>query len=102
MATFPAIRTRRWRRIIAHFLSKGASSRDKAIAWEPQNEADRSLFEDLRARGVVKQDNRGGFYVDMDAYGRDAEIRGRIRTGAIVATLLGMIGGAAALRKRRG
>ncbi|MBR0552345.1 hypothetical protein [Stakelama marina] len=101
MATLPAIRTKRWRKIIAHFLSQGASSRADAIAWEAEDEADRKLFEDLRERGVVKQDNRGGFYVDMKAYQRDADIRWRVRTSALATVALAAIGGGAALLRRR-
>lgn len=101
MATFPAIRTQRWRKIIAHFLSKGANSREDAIAWDAEDEADRKLFEDLRARGVIRQDNSGGFYVDMKAYQRDADIRWRIRTGTIAAAAISLTGGAAALVRRR-
>ncbi|GGO94579.1 hypothetical protein [Stakelama pacifica] len=94
MSTPRDIVIRRRKEIIAHFMRQDAVARDRAVTYEPDRPLDRRIFERMRARGIVKQDNAGGFYIDVPHYKKFRRRRVRriglaaaLGAGAIAATI---------------
>ncbi|GAA4773808.1 hypothetical protein GCM10023219_21420 [Stakelama sediminis] len=84
------ITARRRQEILDHFLRQDANGPENAVPFDPETRTDQRLFEQLREQEVLKQDNRGGFYIDMAAYRRFRKKRRR-RTGILVAIAAGAL-----------
>lgn len=59
------------RRVISHFLSRGAVSPEKAVSFSPERRMERKFFERLCDKGVLVPAANGTWYLDtpkFDAY----------------------------------
>lgn len=57
-------------RVQRHFADHRAMSPDGAIEFAPSGPAERQAFEQLRARGVIRQTSPAHFWFDLDRMGR--------------------------------
>ncbi|MDV3455595.1 hypothetical protein RZN05_01260 [Sphingomonas sp. HF-S4] len=65
------------RRIADHFTVQHATSADDAVAFVPQSRIERSQFERMLARGVVREAGEGRYWLDIQAYQGEIESRRR-------------------------
>ena len=78
MATAAAAAVARARREIQHhFFSNDAVRPDRAVDFDPPNRLQRRQFERMRERGIIREDNRGRFWLDVVAY--DIDLTGRYK-----------------------
>jgi hypothetical protein len=74
------------RRVIAHFVSRGAVSPDKAVSFSPERRMEQRFFDRLCDKGVMVSTPDGTWYLDrpkFEAYQRSR----RKRMGMILAGL---------------
>src|SRR4051794_19123605 len=92
MATVAAALIARARREIQHhFFAADAVRPDRAIGFEPESRMERSQFERMRARSIVREESPGRYWLNVVDY--DIDLRRRHRTVrtvllAIIAILL--------------
>lgn len=76
MATAAAALIARARREIQHhFFAADAVRADRAVPFEAANGFEQRQFERMRARGIIRQGERGNYWLDVVAY--DVELRRR-------------------------
>lgn len=74
-------------KVIAHFVSAGATSPAKAVAFDPQRRFERKLVEEFKDKGILRPASNGGHYIvpdKLEAWQRER----RKRTGLILAGAL--------------
>jgi hypothetical protein len=76
MATAAAAAVARARREIQHhFFRNDAVRPDRAVDFEPPSRLQRRQFERMRERGIIHEDKRGRYWLDVVAY--DVDLTGR-------------------------
>ena len=76
MATAAAAAVARARREIQHhFFSHDAVRPDRAVEFDPPSRLQRRQFERMRERGIIHEDGRGRYWLDVVAY--DIDLTGR-------------------------
>ena len=95
MATAAAALIARARREIQHhFFAADAVRPDRAIAYEPGTGIESRQFARMRARGIVREEQPGQYWIDVVAYDvdlRERHRRVRILLLALIALLLGLL-----------
>ena len=86
MATAAAALVARARREIQHhFFSHDAVRPDRAVPFDPGSGIERRQFERMRARGIIREERPGAFWLDVVAYDVDLRARHRrVKTALLV------------------
>jgi hypothetical protein len=78
MATGVAAAIARARREIQHhFFSADAVRPDRAVSFEAYSRLEQRQFDRMRARGIIREDKPGLYWMDVVAY--DVDLRKRFR-----------------------
>ena len=83
------------RRVIAHFMSRGAVSADKAVSFTPERRMEERFFERLRDNGIAIAAANGTWYIDapkLDAYQRRRRKRMRVMLAGLAPALAAGVG----------
>lgn len=66
------------RRIANHFYAQHAISTEDAVAFLPQSRIERGQFERMLRRRVVREEQPGRYWLDIDAYQAEIEAHRRL------------------------
>ena len=92
MATAAAALIARARREIQHhFFAEDAVRPERAIPFTPTNRIERRQFEKLIARGAVREEGGGRYWIDVVAYDIDLQRRHRIVRNILLIVAVAMI-----------
>jgi len=83
------------RRVIGHFMSRGAVSADKAVSFTPDRRMEAKFFERLRDNGIIVAASDDSWYMDtpkLEAYQRSRRKRMRIVLAGLATALAAGIG----------
>ena len=83
------------RRVIAHFMARGAVSADKAVSFTPDRRMEVKLFERLRHNGVIVAAANDCWYIDvpkLDAYQARRRKRVRVMLAGLATALAAGVG----------
>ena len=91
MATVIGAAIARARRDVQHyFFSEDAVRPDRAVRFEPQNRLQKRQFELMLARGIVREEKRGRYWIDIPAY--DVDLRRRFeRVRAVLIAIIALL-----------
>lgn len=67
-AIIAAMIVRARRKIVQHFLFHHATAPADAVPYLPQSRIERSQFDRLKERGVIREEGAGRYWVDTDAF----------------------------------
>jgi len=88
MATAAAALIARARREIQHhFFAADAVRPDRAVTFEPENRLERSQFEKMRAKDIIREAKPGEYWLDVVAYDIELRQRHRIQKIALLAVI---------------
>jgi hypothetical protein len=92
MATAAAALVARARREIQHhFFGNDAVRPDRAVAFDPDNGIERRQFERMVARGIIREESGGKYWLDVVAYDFDLRARHRRVKVALLAVIAALI-----------
>jgi hypothetical protein len=83
------------RRVIAHFMSRGAVSADKAVSFAPDRRMEVKFFDRLRENGVIIAAANDSWYIDvpkLDAYQSRRRKRMRVVLAGLATALAAGVG----------
>jgi hypothetical protein len=94
MATGAAALLAKARRDIQHeFFSQDAVRADRAIAFDPSRHIQRRVFERWQRAGVIREDGKGDYWIDVIEYDVDLRRRhDRMRIALIIVVGLLLVG----------
>ncbi len=94
MATAAAALIAKARRDIQHeFFSQDAVRADRAIAFDPSRHIQRRVFERWQRAGVIREEGKGRYWLDVIAYDVDLRRRhNRLRIALLVVVGLLLLG----------
>ncbi|MES2989686.1 MAG: hypothetical protein V4808_17475 [Pseudomonadota bacterium] len=72
------------RKIAGHFFVHHATSAEDAVAFVPQRRIMRRQFEQMQARGIVRDAGSGKYWLDTAAYQADGDRRRRILVPVVI------------------
>ena len=88
MATAAAALIARARREIQHhFFAADAVRPDRAVSFSPENNFERSQFEKMRGKDIIREVAPGKYWLDVVAYDIELRQRHRIQKIALLAVI---------------
>lgn len=83
-----ALAVRARRNIRAHFFAHHAVSAEEAVPFVPQRRIERTQFERMLRKGVVREAGQGRYWFDLVAFQRDQDRRRTILVPIVIAACL--------------
>ena len=71
--TIGALAVRARRRIRAHFFALHAVTAEEAVPFVPQRRIERTQFDRMRAKGIVREAGAGRYWFDLAAFQKDQD-----------------------------